>query len=124
MSKIKSFEELTCWQKSRELVRLVYSVCRDGKLAKNFSTQDQVKRAALSVMNNIAEGFGRESRKEFVRFLDISQSSCMEVKSMTYVFEDLDYLTREQIQKLRTSADETKGLVRGLIKYLRANPAP
>jgi four helix bundle protein len=119
MAKANSFEELNCWRAGRELVTLVYSLTATGPIARDFAMKDQVRRAALSVMNNIAEGFGRRTSKEFLRFLDISHASCIEVKSMTYVFEDLKYLSTENIQAIRAKVDETKGLTRGLMKYLR-----
>jgi four helix bundle protein len=80
MAKVERFEELKCWQAARELVKLVHLVCDEGKLGKDFDTKSQIRRAALSVMNNIAEGFGRGSEKEFIRFLEIAQSPAMEVK--------------------------------------------
>jgi len=118
MKKITQFEDLICWQSARELVKLVYTASNENPLARDFGTKDQVKRAALSVMNNIAEGFARKSNKEFIRFLDIAQSSCIEVKSMTYVFQDLGYLPQEKIEKIRNKTDDTKKLTLGLIRYL------
>ena len=73
-------------------------------------------------MNNIAEGFGRFSRKDFIRFLDISQSSVLEVQSMLYVLEDLEYLTLDKLTTLRLKSEETKNLTLGFINYLRKNP--
>jgi len=70
-------------------------------------------------MNNIAEGFGRNSNKEFIRFLDISQSSAMEVKSITYALEDCPCLSMETIMAIREKAEEVKGLGLGFIRYLR-----
>lgn len=84
--------------------------------------KDQIRRAAISVMNNIAEGFGRESNKEFIRFLEISHASCTEVKSMIYILDDLGYLPDDSIQQLHSKTDEIRGLTRGLIKYLRTQP--
>lgn len=119
MSTITSFETLKCWQASRELTNLVYTVSSKDRLARDFEMRDQIRRAALSVMNNIAEGFGRGTRKEFIRFLDIAHGSCIEVKSVTYVIEDQNYLPFESIQQIRTKADEVRGLTRGFIKYLK-----
>ncbi|CAN5373619.1 hypothetical protein BH09BAC3_BH09BAC3_12960 [soil metagenome] len=87
---VTKFEDLDCWKKSRELVSLVYSLSDTGKFSKDYALKDQVRRAAISTMNNIAEGFGRNGNKEFIRFLDISQSSSIEVMSITYVLEDLN----------------------------------
>ena len=119
MSRIDRFEDLKCWQASRELVRLVYHACEEGKLSKDFDTRGQIKRAALSTMNNIAEGFGRFNNKDFIRFLDFSQSSAQEVKSITYALEDLGYLSIERIVEIRTKAEETKSITLAFIKYLR-----
>ena len=79
----------------------------------------QLKSASVSVMNNIAEGFGRFSDKEFIRFLDISQSSAQEVLSMTYVLIDLDYINNEEFNELQSKITNTRNLILGLIKYLR-----
>lgn len=118
MAAAKNFEELDCWKEARMLVKIAFKVCEEGKLSKDFGTADQFRRAALSVMNNIAEGHGRHSTKEFIRFLDFAQSSALEVKSIAYVLSDLDYLSSEQATAIRTRADTTKNLIRGLIRYL------
>lgn len=119
MPKIERFEDLDCWKAARQLVKLVYIACEQGKLSKDFETKGQIKRAALSTMNNIAEGFGRKSNKEFVRFLDFSQASAMEVKSITYALEDCDYLDADRISEIRNKAEEVKSLDLGLIRYLQ-----
>ena len=118
MARFDSFEEMDCWNAARQLVKLVYLCSEHGKLSKDFETRSQIKRAALSSMNNIAEGYGRKSVKEFIRFLDISQSSSMEVKSITYALEDMNYLSSEYILAIREEAEKTKALTLGLIKYL------
>ena len=111
-------EDLKCWQAARELVRLVYEKCERGKLVKDFDTKSQIKRAALSAMNNIAEGFGRRSNKEFIRFLDIAQCSAVEVRSITYVLSGLEYLEREAVMAIRNKAEDVKSLTLGLNRYL------
>ena len=88
MAIIERFEDLDCWKSARELVNLVYELSRKGELNKDFETKAQIKKAALSIMNNIAEGFGRYHKKDFVRFLDFAQSSAAEVKSMIYICLD------------------------------------
>ncbi|HEY5691010.1 MAG TPA: four helix bundle protein [Cyclobacteriaceae bacterium] len=119
MPKVTQFEDLKCWRLARELVKLVFDACEEGKLSKDFETKSQIKRAALSSMNNIAEGFGRYSNKEFIRFLDFSQSSSIEVKSITYALEDLNYLSKETIIQIREKAEETKNSTLAFIKYLK-----
>jgi four helix bundle protein len=119
MAKVTRFEDLKCWQLARELVLLVFKASEEGKLAKDFETRGQIKRAALSSMNNIAEGFGRYSSKDFIRFLDFSQSSSIEVKSITYALEDMQYLSETRIKLIREKAEETKNSTLAFIRYLR-----
>jgi four helix bundle protein len=84
MALVERFEDLKCWQEARQLTALVYRICEEGKLARDFETRGQIKRASLSAMSNVAEGFGRRfNPKDFIRFLDISQSSCLEVRSIS-----------------------------------------
>ncbi|WP_333818802.1 four helix bundle protein [Ohtaekwangia sp.] len=108
MSKIERFEDLKCWQAARELVKEVYTMSDEGKLAGDFDTRSQLRKAALSTMNNIAEGFGRYSRKDFIRFLDTVQSSALKVQSMLYVLSDLHYLEAGSIDILRMKSMITK----------------
>lgn len=120
MSKIDRFEDLKCWRSSRELVKLIYGIAESSKLMKDYDTKSQIRRAALSCMSNIAEGFGKFSNREFIRYLDISQSSALEVKSILYVLMDMNYLMEEKINELHKVIDETRGLTLALIKYLRS----
>ena len=120
--KVEQFEDLKCWQESRILVRMVYEIAEKGKLKNDFDTKSQIKRAALSVMNNIAEGFGRYHNKEFIRFLDISQSSCSEVKSILYVLEDLNYFDHSEIKLIHEQSDKTRNMTLALIRYLSKVP--
>ena len=123
MTKVTKFEELKCWMAARRLVREVYVISETGKLARDFDTKSQFKRAALSSMNNIAEGFGKFSNKEFIRFLDISQCSSLEVKSMLYVLLDMNYLPEPKINELHELVNETRNLTLALIRYLRGKEA-
>jgi four helix bundle protein len=118
MAIARSFEELECWQEARELVKLVFAASDTGKLSRDFGTANQMKRAAISVMNNIAEGHARKGGKEFMRFLEIAQSSALEVKSMTYILDDLDYLPRAVIEAIREKAEKVKKMIRGLVRFL------
>jgi four helix bundle protein len=120
MSKVIRFEDLRCWQASRKLVGHIYNAVESGKLSKDFETRGQLRRAALSSMCNIAEGFGKFSNKEFIRYLDIAQSSALEVKSILYVLSDMNYLTQDKIDGLHDLCDETRSLTLALIKYLRS----
>ena len=119
MALVERFEDLFCWQAARKLVEMVYSSCEDGRLSKDFETRGQFKRAALSSMNNIAEGFGRSSAKESIRYLEIAQGSATEVKSITYALFDMKYLTEEKVMEIREQAERTKSLTIGFMRYLK-----
>ncbi len=121
MKKVNSFENLECWKQARCLTKEIYLLSNEGDLSTDYNTKNQIRRAALSSMNNIAEGFARFSKKEFIRFLDISQSSAAEVKSMLYLLTDLNYVEDEKLTDLHLQIDKTRKLTRGLIKYLRRN---
>jgi len=99
MAFAKDFEELKIWQQSRELANLIYNAfqqCRD------FEFRNQIQSACISVMNNIAEGFERRTKKDFAHFLDLSKGSSGEVRSMLYLAEDRNYLPAAQANDLRT----------------------
>ncbi|WPP52734.1 four helix bundle protein [Catalinimonas niigatensis] len=121
MAKVEQFEDLRCWQMSRTLVKLVYQSSLSGELSKDFSSKDQLRRASLSVMNNIAEGFARYSKQEFILFLNYAQSSAAEVKSMLYVCEDLNYIPTEKLKELHQLNDQLRKAILALIKYLASS---
>lgn len=111
---------MRCWQAARQLVKLVFMAAETGKLSKDFDTKSQLKKAALSTMNNIAEGFGRLGAKDAIRFYDISQSSAQEVRSMLYVLSDLAYITEDRIAEIRLKAEEARNVTLAFIKYHRS----
>lgn len=117
MTKAGGFTELECWKDARELVVLVYN-CSE-KLIKNrdYSLADQLRRASVSVMNNIAEGYERFSAKDKLRLLNISVSSGREVESMTYILEDLGLLNEEDLVQLRDKIRITRARTLALCKY-------
>jgi four helix bundle protein len=119
MAKIERFEDLDCWKTGRELVNMVFDLCEKPMLAKDFDTKSQIKRAAVSTMNNVAEGFGRFSKIEFIRFLGIAQSSALEVRSMAYVLLDRKYITQPEFDALHEKASKVASLNNGFIRYLK-----
>jgi four helix bundle protein len=119
MPGVKTFEELLAWQKTRDLVRLVYIRTQSGAFAKDYGLRDQLQRATVSVMSNIAEGFGRGSNREFARFLDIARASMAEVQSLLYVALDVKYLEQDEYLKLKSQAAESASLIAGLSGYLK-----
>ena len=118
MEAIKKFEDLKCWQASRSLVKMIYQLSREGQLSKDFDLRSQIRRAGVSSMSNIAEGFGRFSSREFIRYLEMSQGSSQEIRSLTYVIEDQEYLSLDQVGSLRQASELTKSLTLGLIRYI------
>ena len=120
MSTIKKFEDIKAWQKARELASAIYKLCREGELARDFGLRDQIRRSAVSVQSNIAEGFGREGNKEFIRFLKIAKGSACEFRSQLYNLLDADYIDQPTFEKLYGISEETERLVGGFIKYLKS----
>ena len=119
MASIRRFEDIIAWQRARELVRAVYCVCAEGRLSKHFGLRDQMCRAAVSVMTNVAEGFGRRTGGDFAHFLDVARASALEVESLLYVAQDLEYIQDTDFEKLYKLADETVSLIAGFTSYLR-----
>ena len=119
MDKIERFEDIKAWQKARSLVREIYQMTGEGKFAKDFSLRDQIRRAAVSVISNIAEGFSRQTDKEFTQFLYIAKGSVTEVQSQLYIALDLYYVSQEEFDSLYKQADEVGRLIFGFIRYLK-----
>jgi four helix bundle protein len=119
--KIERFEDLICWQKARSLTNAVYDLTRLASFDKDFELIRQIRRAAVSSMSNIAEGFDRWSRKELVRFLDIAKGSTGEVRSQLYIALDQRYITPSQFESTKALSLETSKTIGGLIGYLQKN---
>ncbi len=119
MAKIERFEDLTSWQKAQELNRLVYRVSKNVAFAKDFGLRDQIRRASISVMSNIAEGFERGGDKEFVQFLSNAKGSCGEVRSQLYAAFDEEYLTQGEFDELYNLCLDVSRLIAGFTTYLR-----
>ncbi len=100
MGKIERFEDIEAWKKARELTKVIYEVTAQGRIATDFSLRDQLRRASVSIMANIAEGFEREGNKEFRQFLTIAKGSVGEVKSLLYVTLDAEMTSSEQFQRI------------------------
>lgn len=121
MAKFERFEEIVAWQRARELVGEVYRATTNGKFNKDFGLRDQIRRASVSIMLNIAEGFARRTNKEFSQFLFVAHGSVAEVQSALYVAMDQKYITRETFDKLYSDCTEISRMISGLIKYLRTS---
>ena len=114
------FEDLRIWQDARVQANAVYDAFgTDSVSARDFGFRDQIQRAAVSVMNNIAEGFERKSDPDFARFLDIAKGSNGEVRSMLHLAEDRSYLTSQVSLQLRTVSEQLSRAIESLAKHLR-----
>ena len=118
-NEIRTFEDLDAWTIAREVTKLIYALTREGVFAKDFGLLDQIRRAAVSIMSNIAEGFERSSNKDFAKFLFIAKGSAGEVRSLLYVAQDQGYITPDQFQEAFRLCIRSSQTVWGLIKTLR-----
>jgi four helix bundle protein len=119
--KIKSFEELNVYKQARCLTNVIYEISKSGVFAKDFGLRDQIQRAAVSIMSNIAEGFERGSNTEFVQFLYIAKGSCGEIKAQITVALDQKYIDAVNYKVIVNDCDNIGGMLRNLIKYLQSS---
>lgn len=118
MAKIERFEDIKSWQAARELTAGIYSLTRANAFTRDASLRDQLRRASVSIMANIAEGFGRRSNKEFSNFLNMAHGSAAEVQSHLYVALDQTYIARGDFDKFYTKADDISKMIQAFMKYL------
>ena len=119
MSSFQRFEDIEAWQKARELTKAIYALSNDGQFARDFGLRDQIRRASVSIMSNIAEGFGRGGNKEFIQFLSTAKGSASEVQAQLYVALDAGYINQDQFQKLYSETEATARMIAGLLRYLQ-----
>jgi len=117
--KIDRFEDIKAWQKAKDLSIQVYSLFETSK---DFGFKDQIQRASISIMNNIAEGFERRSNNELRQFLYIAKGSCGEVRSMLILAKDLNKISNSEFNDLFNKAEEISKILSGFIKSIKANP--
>ena len=117
----RSFENLTIWQQSRVFVGSIYDAMAD---VKDYGFRDQIQRAAVSIMNNIAEGSESGSDAKYINFLNIAKGSCSEVRSMLYLCEDFGFCTAEEHKVLHDQAQAIAGGLQNLINYLNSQARP
>jgi len=113
-NKITSFQDLIAWQKARILTAKIYRATAEGDFARDFGLKDQIRRAAVSVMSNIAEGFERGRPSEFHQFLSIAKGSCAELRSQLFVALDVGYLDQNDFHALLDTAVEVARIIGGL----------
>lgn len=119
MQNFKSFEDIESWKKSRIFNQLIYNKTNNIKFDKDFDLKRQIRRASVSISSNIAEGFERNTDKEFIHFLYIAKASAGEVRSQLYLSYDLNYLDEESFNILKNKIIEISKIISGLIKYLK-----
>ena len=119
--RIESFEDLVAWQKARELIKKIYSITKNEKFSKDWALVNQIRRAAVSVMSNISEGFERGSNTEFLQFLYIAKASCGEVRCQLVVAFDQGYINGNEFREMRDLARKVSGIIGNFINYLRTS---
>ena len=115
------FEDLIAWQKARTLTRAIYLLTRQSPFVRDFGLTNQIQRASVSIMSNLAEGFERNGQREFLQFLSTAKASCAEVRSQLYIAFDVGYLDRSQFDHLFALAEEVGRVIGGLRASIKRN---
>jgi four helix bundle protein len=110
---------MNAWQRARDLTKRVYQISSEGQFARDFGLRDRMRKACISIMSNIAEGFERSGTKEFIQFLSVAKGSVGEVRSQLYVALDQKYISEALFEQLTGEAMEISRMLSGLMKYLR-----
>jgi four helix bundle protein len=116
---VKVFEDLEVWKEGRRLTQRIYQLTKNENFSKDFALRDQIRRAAVSIMSNIAEGFERGGNPEFVQFLYVAKASCGEVRSQVYVALDQSYVASTEVDELTNSFKRLSSMISNFITYLR-----
>ena len=116
---VKVFEDLEVWKEGRRLTQRIYQLTKNENFSKDFALRDQIRRAAVSIMSNIAEGFERGGNQEFVQFLYVAKASCGEVRSQAYVALDQSYVASTEVDELTNSFKRLSSMISNFITYLR-----
>lgn len=119
MAKFNKFEEIQAWQRAHEATLLIYRITSNADFSKDFGLKDQIRRASVSIMANIAEGHGRRTNAEFANFLNVARGSVAETQSHLYVAVGLKYITREEFEQVYQMLTEIWRMTLSLAKYLR-----
>ncbi len=119
--KINRFEELECWKEARKLVGMVYTAIKSNKLFQSdYRLRDQSSGSAISVMNNISEGWASQSNSEFIRFLTYSRRSCAELQNCFYIALDQNYVNAGTLDEIHKQSQKVIMIIDGLLRYLRS----
>lgn len=120
MATFNSFEEINAWKKAHQSVIAIYKLTNETELKRDFGLKDQMRRAAVSVTSNIAEGHDRGTKNQFVYFLNVSRGSCAELRSQLILSRDLGYINSDDCEKIKSDLIEVSKMIMGLIKYLKS----
>jgi len=115
-----NFKELKVWQNARKLVKEIYVATKDFPSEEKFGLISQMRRSAVSIPSNIAEGSGRNTNKDFSHFLNISLGSAYELQTLLFLSQDLEFINEERVNDLNTSLEEIQKMIYGLIKTINA----
>lgn len=118
MASFEKFEDMHSWQKAREVTREIYATTSKGNFSKDFSLKDQIRRASVSIMLNIAEGYARRSNNEFRQYLYIAHGSAAEVQSALYVALDQKYIDESTFKAIYDETERCSKLISGLIRHI------
>ncbi len=124
MTGITRFEEIQAWQTARKLTNLVYASTNQTGFSRDYGLRGQIRRAVVSVMSNIAEGFESRTDVQFINYLGLARASAGEVRAQLYVALDQGYLTDEKFKETYAMADKCARQIAGFVSYLEANPRP
>ena len=124
MTGIKQFEEIQAWQTAKELTNNVYGLTNQAGFNHDFGLKDQIRRAVISVMSNIAEGFESRTDAQFINYLGMARASAGEVRAQLYIAFDQGYLTEEQFKDTYALAEKCARQIARFISYLETNPHP
>ena len=119
MARIERFEDIEGWKLARRVANRVYDISDVGRFSKDFALVNQIRRASISIMSNIAEGFERDGNKEFLQFLSVAKGSCGEVRAQLYLAADRNYLDASTFNDINVLLIETSRTISGLMRYLQ-----
>ena len=113
------FEDIQSWKLARSLTKEIYTITQNGRFSYDYGLRDQIRRASVSIISNVAEGFERDGDREFLQFLSIAKGSAGEVRAQLYIALDQNYIDEETFRRLKTQTEEISRSINGLMRYLR-----
>ena len=115
------FEDLEVWKSARELTNRIYKITTYGAFSKDYGLRDQIRRASVSIMSNIAEGYERGGNQELIQFLSIAKGSCGEVRCQLYIAGDQDYITQQELKPLIEQCKRISIMINNFMEHLKGS---